>query len=173
MPLIKLQSEGLNLADNFAFTGTISGAGESNTPYFRATGTTFSPSNNTWTKMQMGSTTFTVGSTYDTSNYRWTPNVAGYYYCYGVIRWYTNPGAANELKQDNAAIYKNGSAIFEDLGADRRDGSYPYATGCKAQTIVYLNGSSDYVELYGRMNSTGQCNVDGGNCQFTGFLIKT
>ena len=27
MPLIKLQSEGLNLADNFAFTGTISGAG--------------------------------------------------------------------------------------------------------------------------------------------------
>mgnify|MGYP003109600409 CR=1 FL=1 len=27
MPLIKLQSEGLNLADNFAFTGTVSGAG--------------------------------------------------------------------------------------------------------------------------------------------------
>jgi len=27
MPLIKLQSEGLNLADNFAFTGTITGAG--------------------------------------------------------------------------------------------------------------------------------------------------
>jgi hypothetical protein len=27
MPLIKLQSEGLNLADNFAFTGSISGAG--------------------------------------------------------------------------------------------------------------------------------------------------
>lgn len=27
MPLIKLQSEGLNLADNFAFTGSVSGAG--------------------------------------------------------------------------------------------------------------------------------------------------
>ena len=27
MPLIKLQSEGLNLADNFAFTGTVSGTG--------------------------------------------------------------------------------------------------------------------------------------------------
>ena len=27
MPLTKLQSEGLNLADNFAFTGTVSGAG--------------------------------------------------------------------------------------------------------------------------------------------------
>lgn len=27
MPLIKLQSEGLNLADNFAFTGTVTGAG--------------------------------------------------------------------------------------------------------------------------------------------------
>ena len=106
----KIQAESMNLADTYAFTGTVTGAGESNTPYFRATGTTFSPSNNTWTKMQMGSTTFTVGSTYDTSNYRWTPNVAGYYYCYGVIRWYTNPGAPQQLKQDNAAIYKNGSA---------------------------------------------------------------
>jgi len=29
MALVKLQSEGLNLADNFAFTGTVSGAGGS------------------------------------------------------------------------------------------------------------------------------------------------
>ena len=36
MPLIKLQSEGLNLADNFAFTGTITGAGGNMTPSFRA-----------------------------------------------------------------------------------------------------------------------------------------
>ena len=36
MPLIKLQSEGLNLADNFAFTGTITGAGGDNKPYFFA-----------------------------------------------------------------------------------------------------------------------------------------
>ena len=33
MAIDKIQSESINLADNFAFTGTVSGAGESNVPY--------------------------------------------------------------------------------------------------------------------------------------------
>ena len=32
MALSKIQSESINLADNFAFTGTVTGAGESNSP---------------------------------------------------------------------------------------------------------------------------------------------
>ena len=36
MAITKIQSESLNLADNFAFTGTVSGAGEPNTPIVRA-----------------------------------------------------------------------------------------------------------------------------------------
>ena len=36
MAITKLQAEALNLADNFAFTGTVTGAGESNTPLFSA-----------------------------------------------------------------------------------------------------------------------------------------
>ena len=32
MAIIKLQAEGINLADTFAFTGTVTGAGEPNTP---------------------------------------------------------------------------------------------------------------------------------------------
>ena len=38
MAIDKIQSESINLADNFAFTGTVTGAGESNTPSFYATG---------------------------------------------------------------------------------------------------------------------------------------
>ena len=34
MAIDKIQSESINLADNFAFTGTVTGAGESNIPYF-------------------------------------------------------------------------------------------------------------------------------------------
>ena len=36
MALIKVQSEGINLADDFTFSGTVSGAGEPNTPIVRA-----------------------------------------------------------------------------------------------------------------------------------------
>ena len=37
MAITKIQSESMNLADTYAFTGTVTGAGESNSPYFRAT----------------------------------------------------------------------------------------------------------------------------------------
>ena len=36
MAIDKIQSESINLADNFAFTGTVSGAGQNNAPYFHA-----------------------------------------------------------------------------------------------------------------------------------------
>ena len=49
MPLTKLQSEGLNLADNFAFTGTVSGAGGGITVYdqWRLTADTNAGTNST------------------------------------------------------------------------------------------------------------------------------
>ena len=37
MAITKLQAEALNLADTFAFTGTVTGAGGANTPAFAAT----------------------------------------------------------------------------------------------------------------------------------------
>ena len=36
MAIIKLQAEGINLADTFAFTGTVTGAGGTTAPYFFA-----------------------------------------------------------------------------------------------------------------------------------------
>ena len=36
MAITKIQSESLNLADTYDFTGTVTGAGESNTPAFSA-----------------------------------------------------------------------------------------------------------------------------------------
>ena len=54
MAIIKTQAEGINLADTFAFTGTVTGAGGVNTPYFHAyLGSDQSLSNNTVTKAQV------------------------------------------------------------------------------------------------------------------------
>ena len=37
MAITKIQSESLNLADTYAFTGTVTGAGLNNTPVFNKT----------------------------------------------------------------------------------------------------------------------------------------
>ena len=39
MAIDKIQSESINLADNFAFTGTVTGAGGDNKPAFSVTRT--------------------------------------------------------------------------------------------------------------------------------------
>jgi hypothetical protein len=49
MAITKIQSESLNLADDFAFTGTITGAGGINTPAFRAYATSSQTIPNTTT----------------------------------------------------------------------------------------------------------------------------
>ena len=37
MAITKIQSESMNLADTYAFTGTVTGAGGVNTPFFQLT----------------------------------------------------------------------------------------------------------------------------------------
>ena len=88
-------------------------------------------------------------------------------------RLYTNPGAPSQLQMERVGLYKNGSRIEEQIGADRRDGSYPYAAAATFQSIVSMNGSSDYLEFYFRLNSTGQVNMDGGNSQFRIFYLAS
>ena len=52
MALSKIQSESINLADNFAFTGTVTGAGGVNTPAFEAyLGSDQTVSDNVYTKV--------------------------------------------------------------------------------------------------------------------------
>ena len=88
MALSKIQSESINLADNFAFTGTVTGAGESNIPYFHAAlENDQTVSDNTMTKVQCNLEAFDSANAYDNStNYRFTPQTAGKYFVYGQVR---------------------------------------------------------------------------------------
>ena len=74
MAIDKIQSESINLADNFAFTGTVTGAGESNTPYFRAyNNACFRISSSTTTKIRMNAVAWESNSgSFSTSNYNFT-----------------------------------------------------------------------------------------------------
>lgn len=124
-------------------------ASASSGPAFRAfrNTSTQSVTADTWTKVQLNGETFDTASCFDsTTNFRFTPNVAGYYNLTGKIN-----GEAQEAISVYvwSAIYKNGAEA--SLGTK---GNAPQDEGTSiVSDLIYLNGTTDYVELYGYIRS--------------------
>jgi hypothetical protein len=96
-------------------------------------------SNNTLTKIQFNAEEFDTNSNFDsTTNYRFTPTVAGYYQF--TTAAFISTGVAGEF---TVWFYKNGGAFKygNDLTATT---SYVI----QGSALIYLNGSTDYVEVY-------------------------
>lgn len=141
-----------------ASTGTAMVSG--NMPAFSAySANTQSVSNNVWTKIQVNTEDFDTNSCYDTTNYRFTPNVAGYYLLMGAVY----PSSATS--QSSISFYKNGSLtkVFYFPLSD--------TTGT-ASTLFYLNGSTDYVELYCFMTGTTPLLANYG-VYFQGSMVRS
>ena len=160
----------LDLADNYAFTGTVTGAGitagQASDPSFHV----YNPqngsvANNTSVVVSHNTELFDSSSAYDTSNYRFTPQVAGYYFLYANIRYQSS---TTNFDRINLVINKNGSAI---LGA--RNNNRDYATAGVSGT-VQANGSSDYFDLKSYQNSGGTIAITTAAeyTYFGGFLVK-
>ena len=174
MAITKIQSESLNLADTYDFTGTVTGAGGANTPAFEAyaSATQTGIGDNVLTKMAMNTEVYDTNSKYDTSNYRFTPGVAGKYFVYGMIYMEASSGASNG---NRAAIhiYKNGSSFKNAVAHySTLDDKFISVTGL-VSTVMDLN-DTDYVELFGQYNVfTGGVELDGrlGNGAFGAYKI--
>lgn len=151
---------------NFAKQPTIGGV---EWPAFRArpATSTQSVSNNTWTKVTLGTEEFDTNNNFASS--RFTPTVAGYYQLNASL-FCTNSGG--NMTQVRCNIYKNGSdEVWGNLLS-------PVAVSDAIGTvsgIVYLNGSTDYVELYGYIGGSSTSPVFAGATnytQFTGCLLR-
>tara|TARA_R100001460_G_scaffold46660_2_gene84329 strand:+ start:70 stop:588 length:519 start_codon:yes stop_codon:yes gene_type:complete len=150
----------LNEASNYAFTGTVTGAGEDNKPIFKVSGGNLSLSHNTWTKLTISSEAIDTGSCFDLAGTkRFVPNVAGKYL---VLLSVTAPTSSNA---DYIAIniYKNGSNHTGANGLNRDYNSVQFSS------IVEANGSSDYFEAYAEQESGGNMNLSVN--YFSGFYI--
>ena len=114
-------------------------------PAFRAFRNTSTQSitASTWTKVELNAETFDTASCFDsTTNYRFTPNVAGYYSLQGAL---AAEAQTTSTVYAQSAIYKNGAVAA--LGT--RLPAFADDTQGVVHDIIYLNGTSDYVELYG------------------------
>jgi len=140
---------------------------------FGATGPAFSAylattnqsiTTNTYTKITLNAETFDTASCFDsTTNYRFTPTVAGYYQINGEIS-YAGTGITRQI----IYIYKNGSSyaiLFDGNGSQYAGGN---------GTLISMNGSTDYIELYTYMSVASGGVVEFGSAKtyMTGFFAR-
>jgi hypothetical protein len=134
---------GTNTATLPAATGTVMVSG--NMPAFSVyANASQSLTSNVFTKVALNTKNFDTASAFDsTTNYRFTPQVAGYYQINATVRF----SASSAASQVIATLYKNGSEFFR--GGDTPMSSANPVSVLSFSNVVFLNGSTDYVELYG------------------------
>jgi hypothetical protein len=122
-----------------AATGTAMVSG--NMPAFSAYITTQTVSGDTATKMQFATENFDTNNNFDsTTNYRFTPTVAGYYLVTASSYFSSYSGGSFV----NLTIYKNGTP-FQEV---QRTWPSTNPSNIGGSVIVFCNGSTDYIEAY-------------------------
>jgi hypothetical protein len=140
------------LASNVATTG----------PAFRAyaTASTTGLNNGVAKRVDLAAEDFDTASCFASS--RFTPNVAGYYLISAAVRF-------EALANCSALVVKNGT--IRSIGSTPNAGTYHTVV----TDLVYLNGTTDWVELHaiqytGNNQSTGIANSEG--TWMSGFLAR-
>lgn len=105
----------------------------------------------TYVKVQFNTKEYDTNTNYDSTNYRFTPTVAGYYLITSLILFTSQSNSTTGIY---SVLYKNGSIYRYQQQASSTVGCSVF----NSQTI-YLNGSTDYVEHYVYQNSGGTCNI--------------
>jgi hypothetical protein len=119
---------------------------------------------------------------WNSSTYQLTPTIAGYYNIFVGV-WLDNPGVTNN--QANVQVRKNGNSfVIVQNPLNNVTGQ-----AFEASKIVYLNGTTDYIEFTIFQGSTGSVNIlqgtangsgtwfsasliVGGNSEFTGGTVS-
>lgn len=113
---------------------------------------------NVTTKVVFDIEIFDTDSAWDGSQF--LPLVAGYYQINAVLSTSTTSAVGTMVVR----IYKNGSLYSYSAGY--------YGSGYQARpsvsSVVYLNGSTDYVEIYGTNNGNGSF----GQAYVSGCLVR-
>ena len=135
---------------NVAGTLQSGGAAIGNTPAFMANlGSGQSIANDTTTKVNMDTEIYDTDSKYDTSNYRFTPGVAGKYLVFAQIMYtaYAADGTAAGL-----LVKKNGSTVQESYERSAYGSNFDFYIHIATSVIL---DDDDYIEIFTRQGSGG------------------
>ena len=149
-------------------------AGGTTAPYFCAgrSADQSSLSDSTWTKFEGTNEILDSDGEYDNAtNYRFTPQTSGNYYVSLGISF--GSGDNQDLQQTKIAIYKNGSAIIQQIYDPAQQGT-AYIHPQHLSGMVALNGTSDYIEAYvwiDTISGTRHIDHDTGSNHFSAFKM--
>lgn len=151
-------------ADSGTITQGMLGSGLAGTgPAFSAYQSSTQSNFTTPTKVSLQTEEYDTANCFDsTTNYRFTPNIAGYYQFNASVQF-------NGSTQGGALfIYKNGSSV--------KQSNYNPATvtdpGVNLSALIYLNGTTDYVELYASSATSVNLKASSFQTYFNGFLAR-
>lgn len=119
------------------------------------------------TKVNIDTSDFDTHGWFDTVNHRFLPLVAGWYLITGQA--YV---AGTSISRLLLSVWKNGAYSF--IGDDITGGSSAVTERVLATGMTYLNGSTDYVELYATAFGTGTIQVQpnaAGDGRFSAQLV--
>lgn len=113
-----------------------------------------------YTVLQFNTEEFDTANCFDTSTYRFTPNIAGYYAISGAF-------SLSSTGVPLIYVYKNGTGY--------KRGTYTFSATLFAinmSCLVYCNGTTDYVQLIGRTESNSTVTNGTPDTWFQGYLVK-
>ena len=149
-----------------AVTGTMAIQGPSFFVWLRNGNNNYSVTSNTETIVPLDTEIYDTDNAFDTSTYRFTPQVAGYYQIIAMVRF-----IGTSITEVYAFVNKNGSNFFRFLQSSSSISPCHYTGSC----IVYLNGSTDYITLSGQITATSPSfGVNGAtsSCSLSGALVR-
>jgi hypothetical protein len=158
---------GTNTATLPAATGTVMVSGNMPAVFAYKAGTTQSITTGTFTKVTLNTELYDTNNNFASSTF--TPTIAGYYQISGGI---SNLGG-NSPVRTILSFWKNGAG-YAGLG-DFTNTSCYRAYG---STLVYMNGTTDYIELYVWLSGSsmsldyGESTGVGYNCYFSACLVR-
>ena len=141
MAITKVQSESINLTDDFAFTGTVTGAGESNVPAWTArVGSNQTIVGDTAAVINYDTEILDTNSAYNTSTKRFTvPTGEGGTYYYFIQFRYTY----DQDRELSVMLYKNGSE--EQKFQTKIHGVNNTGKSLRTSGLIQLS-AADYIE---------------------------
>tara|TARA_R100001460_G_scaffold107663_1_gene156745 strand:+ start:480 stop:1019 length:540 start_codon:yes stop_codon:yes gene_type:complete len=177
MAITKIQSESMNLADTYAFTGTVTGAGGQGTNFFSATngGTAASFAHGVATLVPFDTETFDPDGVFDpsSSNYKFTCQTSGYHFITAQVIQNVTGGKSRQI---GTLLYKNGSNINAGSGVfwDTYNDDTFRNSSVKATAIINLT-AGDYVQVYyyQTQSDSGTNSLDASSpySVFTGYRL--
>ena len=147
----------------------VSGIGGANTPAFEATknAVQYGVTLNSDVKITYETEIFDTAGNFASS--RFTPTTAGKYFVYCNQRIITQNNST--LVRTILKLYKNGSQYQNVMSDFNLSTNYLRATANHVSAVVDMNGSSDYLEIYGYIENSDTATTNTGFHQSNGSVF--